>query len=287
MEEEKEESESNVSSVSLGSLNFGSLKRLKSEVGYDIGECMLTVAHGDIVNFEADAIVKVSTEQLVHDINEQEDFVGIELAADINKACGPKLREACLQIKEVGPDCRCPPGEARITDAFDLKTATYIMHTVGPTYVKYDKKEARRLLLKSYASCLNLCVDNKIDRIAFPLISVGMLGFPVKEACEVALESITAVKKSQYPKEVYFIMQAKKHFTTFEALTMTKFDPKKTKAARSPFITKGSTFRMNKTQKVMLGMTKEKMSSFQELMPDQIVEEGDEDDNSDTDEKKD
>lgn len=263
------------------SLSTSSLGAFKSTEYYDTGNCHLTVAHGNIVHFEADAIVNVTTEELVANINDTEDSVGIESAADINKACGPKLREAFLEIKEVAPDIRCPTGEARITEAFDLKTAKYIIHTVGPIHAKYDKAKARELLSNCYISCLALAEKYQLERVAFPVISSGFSGYPLKEAIEVALKSITVVAKKEYPKAIYFIMQSKHKYNTFEALAKKRFHPKSARVAKkSPFITKGSTFRMSKTQKLMLGLDKKATHSFQDLFEEQ------EDSGRDSDEKK-
>jgi len=277
MSEEKEESLSNSS--------LASLKGLKSNVAYDIGSCQLTVAHGNIVKFDADAIVNVTTEELVVEFDYKEDTVGLGISAEIHKACGPKLREACLEIKEEGPNIRCPTGEARITGAFDLETAKYIIHTVAPTNARFDQHKSKELLTSCFANCLSLAVKHEIDRIAFPLISSGLIGFPAKRDVEVALDSIKAVAKEKYPKEICFILQNKSQYTIFESLAKKRFDPESVKAAKkNPFITKGSTFRMNKTQKVMLGLDKRACGSFPELCEE-------EEDCSDTpeeaDEKKD
>merc|ERR1711920_1060429 len=126
--------------------------------------------------------------------------------------------------------------------------------------------EARKLLTSCYTNCLNLALEHKLKRIAFPLISCGISGFPVEVAAEIALDSITAVAKVDYPKEIYFIMRPKSEFDTFEALAMKRFDPNRRKSAKvNPFMTKGSTFRMSKGQKVMLGFKKKHIGSFQEL----------------------
>jgi len=278
MDDEKEE---NLSSSSLASL-----KGLKSNVAYDIGSCLLTVAHGDIVHFDADAIVNVTTEELVVEFDHKEDTVGIGISAEIHKACGPKLREACLEIKEEGPNIRCPTGEARITGAFDLETAKYIIHTVAPTNAKFNPHKAKELLTSCFTNCLSLAVKHEIERIAFPLISSELIGFPAKRDVEVALDSIKAVANEKYPKEICFILQAKSHYNMFEALARKRFDPKSAKAAKkNPFITKGSTFRMNKTQKVMLGLDKRAVASFPELCEEDDEECSDTPDEAD--EKKD
>lgn len=251
-----------------------SVNRMKSNSLYHVGQSRMFAAHGDIVHFEADAIVSETTEQLVTNVSEKDDFVGIGLSAVINKACGPKLREACLEIKEVSPDCRCPTGEARITKAFDLQTAKFIIHTVGPIHAKYDQATARKLLTSCYINCFNIAAEYKLERIAFPLISVGLSGYPLKEAIQVALKCTAAVAKNEYPKIIYFIMQSKNEYKNFEELSRERFTPDQVDGKKkNPFLTKGSTFRMNQSQKVMLGLNNNALRSFREF----LVEEGNED----------
>jgi len=259
----------------LSTASLGSIGRLKRNSLYEVGECQLTVAHGSIVEFEGDAIVNATTQELVANVSDKEDFVGIGATADIYKACGEKLQEAVLEIKEVSPDCRCPTGEARITSAFNLKTVKYIIHTVGPRHNKYDKAKAKELLVNCYESCLNLAKEHKLETIAFPLISTGLKGYPLKEAITVALNTVIALEKSEYPKEVYFIMKSKDKYDNFEKLANEQFEPEKTKAASiNPFITKGSTFRMSKARKVMLGLSSSRMVQEEDI--EELSEESDE-----------
>jgi len=250
------------------SFSSGSVGRLKSNSLYNIGQSRLIAVHGDIVHFEADAIVCETSEELVTNVSDKEDFVSIGMSVNISKACGPKYREACLEIKEVSPDCRCPTGEARITKAFDLQTAKFIIHTVGPIYAKYDKPTAKKLLKSCYLNCFDLAPEYKLARIALPLISVGLSGYPLKDAIQVALDCTAAVAKIEYPKEVYFIMQSKNEYKTFEDLATERFTPEKVKSAKkkNPFLTKGSTFRMNQSQKVMLGLKDKHLRSFREFL---------------------
>jgi len=252
-----------------------SLNRLKSNSLYHVGQSRLFAAHGDIVHFEADAIVIETSEELVTNVSKKDDFVGIGLSAVISKACGPELREACLEIKEVSPDCRCPTGEARITKAFDLQTAKFIIHTVGPIHAKFDQATAKKLLTSCYINCFDIATEYKLERIAFPLISVGLSGYPLKEAIQVALKCTAAVAKKEYPKIIYFIMQSKHEYKTFEELARKRFTPDKVKDGKktNPFLTKGSTFRMNQSQKMMLGLNNKALRSFREF----LVEEGNED----------
>jgi O-acetyl-ADP-ribose deacetylase (regulator of RNase III) len=256
MEDEKEE---NLSQTSLESLRIP-----KSDVLTTLGKCQLSIERGDIVGFSADAIVNVTSTGLVANVNEEEDTLGTGISGDIHKACGPKLREECLDMKEVAPNVRCPVGEARITGAYELKTAKYILHTVGPKDTRLNKGKAKELLANCYKSCIDLASKHELYRIAFPLMCVGLTGFPLNEAVKIALDSISVVvDKLEYPKEVWFVMKQKHHFEAFKTKAEKRFKPQLRKKS-NPFVEKGSTFRMLPHQKVLTGMSnKVKKQSFE------------------------
>ncbi len=58
-----------------------------------------------------------------------------------------------------------------------------------------DKPEDQ-LLSKSYKNSLQLADDEGIKSIAFPAISTGAFGYPIKEAAEISLRSIKNIAKS-------------------------------------------------------------------------------------------
>jgi O-acetyl-ADP-ribose deacetylase (regulator of RNase III) len=246
MEDVKEE---NISQTSLESLRIP-----KSDILAIFGKCKLSIERGDILAFSADAIVTVTSTELVANVIEEEDTIGTGISGEINKACGPKLREECLDMKEVAPNVRCPIGEARMTGAYELKTAKHIIHTVGPKNTRLNKGKAKELLANCYKSCIDLASKHELYRIAFPLICVGLTGFPVNEAVTIALDSISVVAdKLDYPQEVWFVMKQKHHFGAFRTQAEKRFKPQLRKKS-NPFVEKGSTFRMLPHQKVLSGM---------------------------------
>ena len=78
----------------------------------------IRIARGSIVDLEVDAIVNAANSSL-------QGGGGVDGA--IHRAAGPRLAESAAR------QAPCPPGEARITNGFDLK-AKYVIHTVGPVY---------------------------------------------------------------------------------------------------------------------------------------------------------
>ena len=127
----------------------------------------IRVIDGDItqLNYKVDAIVNAANETLLG---------GGGVDGAIHMAAGPKLLEEC---KTLGG---CKPGEAKVTKAYNIKQATYIIHTVGPRY--WSDSNPPKTLEECYLNCLKLADELGLKVIAFPSISTGAFGYPVEEA---------------------------------------------------------------------------------------------------------
>jgi O-acetyl-ADP-ribose deacetylase (regulator of RNase III) len=141
----------------------------------------IEIVRGDITTLEVDAIVNAANERLLG---------GGGVDGAIHRAAGPGLLEECRRIPEARPGVRCPTGEARITGGHDLP-ARFVIHTVGPAWRRGNRGEPA-LLASCYCSSLRLAVENDIRSIAFPAISTGIYGYPLGEACEIALSTTAA-----------------------------------------------------------------------------------------------
>jgi O-acetyl-ADP-ribose deacetylase (regulator of RNase III) len=146
----------------------------------------IRIARGSIVDLEVDAIVNAANSSL-------QGGGGVDGA--IHRAAGPRLAESAAR------QAPCPPGEARLTNGFDLK-AKYVIHTVGPVY-DGGTGDAEETLARCYRSSLQLADERKIGSVAVPAISTGVFGYPSAAAAAVAVREIAAwLDEHAYPRMV-------------------------------------------------------------------------------------
>ena len=159
------------------------------------------LVQADITTLEVDAIVNAANTSLLG---------GGGVDGAIHRAAGPELLAECRTIGG------CPTGQARITRGYRLP-AKWVIHTVGPVWSGGGRGEAD-LLASAYRSSLALAAQPEygIDTVAFPSISTGVYGFPVRLASEIAVNEIDRFLSTRSgPSRVILVAYSR---DTFEAI---------------------------------------------------------------------
>ncbi|MCK5236599.1 MAG: O-acetyl-ADP-ribose deacetylase [Deltaproteobacteria bacterium] len=137
-----------------------------------VNSTTLSLTRGDITTEKVEVIVNAANEGL-------RGGGGVDGA--IHTAGGPSIMDECRRIG------RCPTGTAVLTGGGNL-SASYVIHTVGPIYSGGTRSE-EELLQGAYHSSLTLAKEKGLKSVAFPSISTGVYGYPIKDASVIALKT--------------------------------------------------------------------------------------------------
>ncbi len=149
----------------------------------------VALLEGDITKIQVDAIVNAANTSLLG---------GGGVDGAIHRVAGPELLAGCRTLGG------CPTGEAKITAGYRLP-AKYVIHTAGPIWGGGDQGEPE-LLARCYRNSLALATKHQVRKIAFPAISCGIYGYPIQDACQIAVRETTAyLETNELPESVIFV----------------------------------------------------------------------------------
>ncbi|MEM2098777.1 MAG: O-acetyl-ADP-ribose deacetylase [Candidatus Bathyarchaeia archaeon] len=163
---------------------------------FKVGKATVQLIKGDITEIEADAIVNAANPSLMG---------GGGVDGAIHRKGGSKILEDCRRIRATDYPNGLPTGKAIITSAGNLR-AKYVIHTVGPVWHGGMCNE-RNLLAQAYQNSLHLAVTHGLKTVAFPSISTGAYGYPVKEASCIALNAVIEfLERNDKLDAVFFVL---------------------------------------------------------------------------------
>jgi O-acetyl-ADP-ribose deacetylase (regulator of RNase III) len=156
----------------------------------DIGSRRLELVLDDITNLEVDAIVNAANSKLAG---------GSGVDGAIHRRGGTEIMKETREKYPSG----CKTGYAVASNAGNLK-AKYVFHAVGPNWFKYPNRFD--LLESTYSSCLKLAVELNCQSVAFPSISTGAYGYPIKESSVAAIKTagdfLRSIDKTNSPLQL-------------------------------------------------------------------------------------
>lgn len=138
-----------------------------------VGEVSIECVLGDITQQAGiDAVVNAANALLLP---------GGGVAGAIHRVAGPELERECRPLAPISP------GQAVITGGYGLPNA-YVIHCLGPVYG--EDEPADQLLAECYHNALRLAEDQGLHSIAFPALSTGAFGYPMRPAARVAVRTV-------------------------------------------------------------------------------------------------
>jgi len=163
-------------------------------VKMQVGKTVFIIKKGEIAKEQVGAIVTGTTEKFTS---------GGVVDAAIHKVGGPsiaaELKQLAAKLKQL------PTGEVIITGPGKLKSE-HLIHAVAPSWHGGKKSEDEQLS-DAYYNSLVMAKEYGVSTIAFCGLSIGLSGYPMLNAAEVAIKSCKSFcDEKQCFDEIRFIL---------------------------------------------------------------------------------
>ena len=162
----------------------------------------IELVEGDITEEHADAIVNAANATLLG---------GGGVDGAIHRRGGETILDACRELRRERYPDGLPVGEAVATTAGDLP-ARWVIHTVGPVYRR--ERDPASVLARCHLACLRVADELGAVTVAFPAISTGAYGYPVRGAAAVAIDAVRDAETKV--DEVRFVLLGREAYRAFD-----------------------------------------------------------------------
>lgn len=160
----------------------------------------ITAVLGDLTEQNVDTIVNAANTAM-------RGGGGVDGA--IHRAAGPRLLKECIDKFPDG----LSTGDAGWTHGHELK-AKYVIHTPGPNYAAGQRDPES--LRSSYRRSLEVADELGVRTIAFPLISAGIFGWPLEDAINIAVETLS--KTPTNVEQIAIVVLDQRKYNLIESL---------------------------------------------------------------------
>ncbi|MEO7006773.1 MAG: O-acetyl-ADP-ribose deacetylase [Terrimesophilobacter sp.] len=140
----------------------------------------IEAVRGDITTQHVDAIVNAANCSLLG---------GGGVDGAIHRVGGPTILDACRELRRTTLVGGLPTGAAVATTAGRLPS-THVIHTVGPVWSALEDRSHQ--LASAYSESMRVAEELGATSIAFPAVSAGVYGWPMRDAARIAVETVRA-----------------------------------------------------------------------------------------------